>query len=73
MIVNLVEEAGKVDGYVLECFIVPQIHGLGLQCLHKSFRLGVVVRIAAAADGANEAMCSEQLPVIGRRLLRTGI
>jgi hypothetical protein len=25
MIVNLVEEAGKVDGYVLECFIVPQM------------------------------------------------
>jgi hypothetical protein len=30
MIVNLVEEAAKVDGYVLECFIVLQIHGLGL-------------------------------------------
>jgi hypothetical protein len=73
MIVNLVEEAGKVDGYVLECFVVPQIHGVGLQCLHEAFRLGVVVKIAAPAHGANEAMCGEQLPVIGRRLLRTAI
>ncbi len=25
MIVSLVEEAGKVGGYVFECFVVPQI------------------------------------------------
>jgi len=70
MIANLVEEAGKVD-YVL--VVVPQIHGLGLQCLHEAFRLGVIVRIAAATHGANEAMCGAQLPVIGRCLLRTAI
>jgi hypothetical protein len=73
MIVSLVEEARKVGGYVFECFVVPQIHFLGLQCLREAFRLGVIVRIAAAAHGAAEAMCGEQLPVIGRRLLRTAI
>jgi len=26
MIANLVEESGKMGGYVLECFVVPQIH-----------------------------------------------
>jgi hypothetical protein len=25
MIANLVEEAGKMGGYVLECFVVPKI------------------------------------------------
>ncbi|MGH6856905.1 MAG: hypothetical protein ACRECP_04455 [Methylocella sp.] len=41
--------------------------------LHEAFRLGVIVRIAAAAQSASEAMRGEQLPVIGRRLLRTAI
>ncbi|PNE11611.1 MAG: hypothetical protein CR217_07980 [Beijerinckiaceae bacterium] len=26
MFANLVEEAGKMGGYVLECFVVPQTH-----------------------------------------------
>jgi hypothetical protein len=73
MIVNPVEEAGKIGGYVLECFVVPQTHRLGLQGLQKAFRLDVIARIAAAAHGANEAMCGERLPVIGRRLLRAAI
>jgi len=38
MFANLVEEAGKMGGYVLECFVVP------------------LVRIAAVAHGANEAL-----------------
>ena len=66
MFANLVEEAGK-GGYVLECFVVPQIHGLGLRCFREAFRLGLIVRIAAAAHGVNEALRGEQLPVIGRR------
>ena len=35
MIANLVEEAAKVDGYVLECFIVLQIHGLACNVFMK--------------------------------------
>ena len=73
MIVNLVEEVGKIGGYVLECFVVHQIHCLDLQRLHEAFRLGVIVRIATVAHGANEAMCGEELSVIGRRILRTAI
>ena len=56
MIVNLVEEVGKIGGYVLECFVVHQIHCLDLQRLHEAFRLGVIVRIATVAQGAKEAM-----------------
>jgi len=26
MFANFVKEAGKMGGYVLECFVVPQIH-----------------------------------------------
>jgi hypothetical protein len=36
MIVNLVEEAGKIGGYVLECFVVPHIHYLDIQRLDLS-------------------------------------
>src|ERR1700730_13544937 len=73
MIVNLVEEAGKIGGYVLECFVVQHIHCLEIELLHEAFRLGVIVKIATVAHGANEAICGEELSVIGRRILRTAI
>lgn len=67
VIANLVEEARKIGGYVLECCVLPEIHCLGLHCLREAFRLGVIARVAAAAHGANEAISGAQLLVIGRR------
>jgi hypothetical protein len=71
MFANLVEEAGKMGRLHPRMFRSPSntlLHCLGLRCFREAFRLGLIVRIAAVAHGANEALRGEQLPVIGRRL-----
>src|SRR5262249_60815364 len=42
---DLVDEAGKIGGDILECFVVGQTGGSHLQRLHEAFRLGIVVRL----------------------------
>src|SRR5215813_11795647 len=42
-VVDLVNEAGKIRGDVLECFVVHKIDGFDLQRLDEAFGLGVVV------------------------------
>src|SRR6516162_11624125 len=42
-VVDLVNEAGKIRGDVLECFVVHKVDGFDLQRLDEAFGLGVVV------------------------------
>src|ERR1700688_4356064 len=44
-VVNLVDEAGKISCHILEGFVVHQIDGLDLQCLHEALCLGIVVGV----------------------------
>jgi hypothetical protein len=42
-VVDLVNEAGKIRGDVLECFVVHKVDGFDLQRLDEAFGLGVRV------------------------------
>ena len=58
-VVDLIDEARKVGGHILEGFVVHQVDGFGLQRFHKTLGLGIVVRIAASAHRADETMLSK--------------
>ena len=72
-VVDLVDEARKVVGDVLERLVGDQVDGLDLQRLHEALRLGVVVGIAAAAHRADQAMGGQQLAIDLRGILRPAI
>ena len=65
-VVDLVNEAGKIRGDVLECFVVHQVDGFDLQRLDEFFGLGVRLGISAPAHRAGEPVLCEQLAVIAR-------
>ena len=68
-VVDLVDEPREVGGDILERLISRQVDGLNLQRLHEALRLGVVIRVAAAAHRADQAMCGQQLAIDLRRVL----
>src|SRR5262249_42962393 len=72
-VIDLVDEAGKVGGDVLEGLIGHRIDRLHLECLHETLRLGVVVRVRAPAHGANEAMLGKELAIALGGVLRPAI
>src|SRR5271170_7005749 len=72
-VVNLVDEAGKISGHILEGFVFHQIDGLDLQCFHEALRLGIVIGISAPPHRTNETMVCEQAAVDLRRILRAAI
>jgi hypothetical protein len=61
--VDLVNEAAKIRGDVLERFVVHQVDGIDLQRLDEAFSLGVVVRVSTPAHRTDEPMLCEQLAV----------
>jgi len=48
-VVDVVDEAWKLLGNVVESLVDHRVDGLDLQGLHEALRLGVVVGVAAAA------------------------
>src|SRR5215813_3944203 len=72
-VVDLVNEAGKIRGDVLECFVVHQVDGFDLQRLDEAFGLGVVVGVSTPAHRADEPMLCEQLAVSLAGILQTSI
>src|SRR5262245_31885805 len=72
-VVDLVNEAGKIRGDVLECFVVHKVDGFDLQRLDEAFGLGVVVGVSTPAHRADEPMLCEQLAVSLTGILRTSI
>src|SRR5215813_10300211 len=72
-VVDLVNEAGKIRGDVLECFVVHKVDGFDLQRLDEAFGLGVVVGVSTPAHRADEPMLCEQLAVSLAGILRTSI
>ena len=69
LIVDLVDEAGKVGRDVPESFASHRVYRLHLQRLHEALGFGVVVRISAPAHRTNEAVIGQELPVeLGRAL-----
>src|SRR5215831_9260811 len=72
-VVDLVNEAGKIRGDVLECFVVHKVDGFDLQRLDEAFGLGVVVGVPTPAHRADEPMLCEQLAVSLAGILRTSI
>src|SRR5271170_6347579 len=72
-VVNLVDEAGKISGYILEGFVVHQIDGLDLQRLHEALCLRIVVGVSAPPHRTNKTLVGEQAPVDLRRILRAAI
>src|SRR5262245_35517130 len=72
-VVDLVNEAGKIRGDVLECFVVHKVDGFDLQRLDEAFGLGVVVGVSTPAPRADEPMLCEQLAVSLAGILRTSI
>src|SRR5215510_9317479 len=72
-VVDLVNEAGKIRGDVLECFVVHQVDGFDLQRPDEAFGLGVVVGVSTPAHRADEPMLCEQPAVSLAGILRTSI
>jgi hypothetical protein len=60
-VVDLINKAWKVSGNIIERFVGHQIYGFDLERLHEALSLGVVIRIAASAYGANEAVLTQCL------------
>src|SRR5262249_7609724 len=48
-VVDLVNEAGKIRGDVLECFVVHKVDGFDLQRLDEAFGLGRVQATACSS------------------------
>ena len=53
-VVNVVNEAWKISGYILEGFVIHQIDGLDLQRLHEALGLGIVVGVPTPIHRADE-------------------
>ena len=72
-IVTLVDEAGKISSHILEGFVVHQIDGLDLQCLHEALCLRIVVGVPAPPHRTNETVVGEQAAVDLRGILRAAV
>ena len=72
-IVTLVDESGKISSHILEGFVVHQIDGLDLQCLHEALCFRVVVGVPAPPHRTNETVVGEQAAVDLRGILRAAV
>ena len=73
LIVNVVDEPGKLLGDVVEGLERHRIDRFDLECLHEALRLGVVVRVSAPAHRADQVMGRQQCLIDTRRVLRSAI
>src|SRR3954447_17927470 len=62
-VVDCIDEFREVRRGVFEAFERHRVNGLDLQRLHEALHLGVIVRVATPAHGADEPMSSEQLAI----------
>jgi hypothetical protein len=62
-VVNLVDEAGKIHGHILEGFVVHQIDGLDLEGLHEALGFGIIVWVPPPPHRTNEAVVGEQAAI----------
>lgn len=69
LVVDLLDEVGKVFGDILERLEGHGIDTLDLQCLHEA--LGVVVGIAPAAHRTDQTMIGKKLTAISENNART--
>src|SRR5699024_3514786 len=72
-VVDLLDEAGQSGGDLLEGRVIRDVDVLDLEGLEEALGLGVVVRVAAAAHRADEAMRREQGAVLCGGVLRAAI
>ena len=72
-VVNVVDEARKIGGDVLESLVVHQIHRLDLEGLHETLSFRIVVGVAPPSHRADQAMLGEQLAVDLGGVLRPSI
>ncbi|WOS67253.1 hypothetical protein SFGR64A_30485 (plasmid) [Sinorhizobium fredii GR64] len=63
LVVDLLDEVGKVFGDVLEGFECHQIDRLDLQRFHEALGLGVVIRVSPATHRADQAVGGQCLAV----------
>ena len=68
-VVDLIDEARKIGGDIIESLVGHRIDGLDLERFHEALGLGVIVWIAAAPHRSDETMFGEGLPVAPGRVL----
>jgi hypothetical protein len=56
-----------------EGFVCHRVDGFDLERLHEALRLGVIVRIAAPAHRADQAVTKQGFPIVLRSVLRTAV
>src|SRR5208337_1407504 len=72
-VVDLVDETRKILCDVGEGFVGHRVDGFDLERLHEALRLGIVVRIAAPAHRADQAVAKQGFPIALRSVLRTAV
>ena len=72
-VVDLLDEVGKVLGYVVESLEGHRIDRFDLQRLHEALGFGVVIRIASAAHRADQIVVDQKLPAALGGILRAAI
>ena len=70
LVVDLLDEARKILNDVFERFVCHGIDRLDFHGFHEALRLGVVIRIAAPAHRADEAVDGQQVAIALRCILR---
>src|ERR1700756_2175470 len=73
LIVSLVDEMWKVLDDIFESFVRHGIDSLYLHGLHEALRLSVVVRIAAPAHRADQAVSGQHVAVALGGILRAAV
>lgn len=59
-VVDLIDEAWRAGGYILESLVGHRIDGL--ECFHEAFGLGVIAGIAAAPHRSDKTVLGQCLP-----------
>lgn len=72
-VVDLIDEARKIGGDIVESLVGHRVDGLDLERFHVALGLGVIVWIAAAPHRSDETMFGEGLPVAPGRVLRAAV
>ena len=73
LVVDHLDEVGKVLGDVLESFECHRVDRLDLQRFHEAFSLGIIVRIAAATHRTDQAVGGQCVAVELGSVLRAAV
>ncbi len=72
-VVNIVNEVIDASAGIGDGLEGPRIQFLGLERLHETFRLGVIVWIAGPRHRDGDVMISEALPVVDGSVLDAAV